>query len=154
MSSGSSFTIEIPSMSNIDANAHADDKKFREIVFDFIERIAREVSMYEDGESTISANDFKHIELQIQAQRVENVLKLCISKIQCIFLLSYLIEHQYDHLTLLFPRQDAQRIKTFAQKWLHSIPDSSDRRFNAELNDCLNAVDKADIQWKSQKVIK
>lgn len=135
MSSCSSFT-----------NGHANDKKFREIVYDFIERIAREVSMYEDGESTINSDDFKHIELQIQARRVEKVLKLCISKVELIFLLSYLIEHQCDHLALLFERQDAQRIEAFAQKSLHSLPDPS------ELNDCLNAVDKADIQWKFQKV--
>lgn len=121
-------------------------------MYDFIERIGREISMYDDGESSISASDFKHIELQIQAKRVEKVLQLCINQIRLIFVLSHLIEHQRDHFKLLFAREDAKLMEEFAQKWLQFMPDPSNPEFNAELNQCLIIMDGTDMKWKIQKV--
>lgn len=154
MSTCSSFIAEIPSMSKFDANINDDNnEKFREIVYDFIERIAREVSVYEDSDFILSANNFRHIELQIQAKRVENILKLCISKIQQVFYLSYLIEHQCDHLTLFLARNDADHVARFAQKWLNSVSNPKSYEFNEELKNCLNIVNEAHSKWKSPKVI-
>lgn len=142
-------THDTSSNGRVDCNS--DDTYFHQVVFEFIQRIGREVTFYEDYESNISANDFKRIELQIQAQRVEKILNLCIAKIPLIFSLFSLIE-QSDHLRLLFSRQDAQKIEQLTQKWSHSMPDTSNGEFIADLNLCLDIVGKHDSVKEWQKV--
>lgn len=131
-----------------------DEKKFRKIVYEFIERIAHEVSMYNDDfEFNLSASAFRHIELRIQAERIEKVLQLCISKIHSVFFVSQLIEYQRDHLKLFFTAPDAEYIGKFAKKWLRSESDPSITDFNAELNQCLDAVDRTNIKTSIGLVI-
>lgn len=129
-----------------------DDRHFRQIVFDFIDRIGKEIVLYNDYESNLSANDFKHIELQVHAQRVQKVLKLCIEKIRLIFYVSHLIQHQSDHLMLLFSLDDAQFIENFGQKWFHSVIDSSDNKFISELSRCFDILKTYDTTEEWQNV--
>lgn len=145
--------------SNGRVECNLDDTYFQQVVFEFIQRIGREVALYEDYEPNISANDFKRIELQIQAQRVEKILDLCIAEIPLVFSLSSLIE-QPDHLKLLLSQRDAQKIEQLTQKWLYSIPDTSNSELNADLNLCLNIVGKNDavkewlkVNWKENFIV-
>lgn len=55
-----------------------------------IEQIEREAPNYEGG--ITSEHDLKHIELQIQAKRVKNILNLCIEKIELGFCLPLIIQ--------------------------------------------------------------
>lgn len=141
------LAIDSASTSVIDTNAV--DNTFRLVVFEFIEQIDREVAFYEDYEPKISANDFRRIELQIQAQRVEKILKLCIAKIHRIFHLSNLIEQHCDHLKLIFTQHEAQQIEKFAQKWSNQTTDASNSEFIFDLNECLDIVAKQDAakEW-------
>lgn len=125
---------------------------FHLVVFEFIERIGRDVSVYEDYESKFSAKDFQHIELQIQAQRIEKILNLCIEKIPLAFHLFYLIEQQRDHLNLLFAKQDAQKIQKFIQKWSQSKDAISNSQLLSDLNVCLDIVKKRDAIKNWEKV--
>ncbi|XP_055311486.1 dynein regulatory complex protein 10-like [Sitodiplosis mosellana] len=139
-----------PSTNLIDNDS--DDSYFCQVVFELIERIGREVAFYEDYESNISAKDFKHIELQIQAQRIEKILDLCIAKIPLVFYISSLIEQPRDHhLKLLFSRRDAQQIEQFTQKWSNLTADASNIDFIADLNVCLDIVENNDAAKEWQK---
>lgn len=144
-------TIDNTSTNPINNDSYNNDN-FCSVVFEFIERIGREVAFYEDYESNISAKDFKHIELKIQAERIEKILELCISKIQLIFYLSNLIEEQRDHLKLLFSQHDAQRIEQFIQKWSNLMADTSNYDFISNLNTCLDIVEKSDAAKYWQEV--
>lgn len=139
------------SSSNGRVECNSNDAHFHQVVFEFIQRIGRNVTFYEDYESNISANDFKRIELEIQAQRVEKILDLCIAKIPLIFSLSNLIE-QSDCLKLLFAQQDAQKMEQLTLKWSHSMPDTSNCEFIGDLNSCLDIVGKNDAVKEWQKV--
>lgn len=130
------------------------EDKFRNILYDFIERIANEVSLYDDNsEFNLSASAFSHIELQIQARRIEKALQLCITKIRLVFFVFQLIEYQRDHLKLFFQPPDAERIVKFAQKWFGPDSDRVNGDFNADLNQCLDAADRTDIKINVQSVI-
>lgn len=134
--------------------SNCDETKFRNIVYDFIERIANEVTLYDDNsEFNLSASAFRHIELQIQARRIEKALQLCITKIRLVFFVSQLIEYQRDHLKLFFQPLDAERIEKFAQKWFKPKLDHLNSDFNADLNHCLDVADRTDIKIKVQSVI-
>lgn len=122
-----------------------DDEKFGEIVFEFIERIGKEAIFYDNYEPNINANDFKHIEMQIQAQRIEKVLNLCIYKIERIFNLSELIEYYIDHLKLFFSREDAEKIEKFAGKWSDVTVDPTNSAFNSDMNECIQMLENMDI---------
>lgn len=139
MSLCSAASIEIKSIcfdnNDDDSDAECDDLKFREVVFEFIERIG---TFDENYEPNISANDFRHIELQIQAKRVGKVLELCISKIRLVFYLSHLIEHQRDHLILYFSTDEARRIEVFSENWSHGAGSVT----SSDLNRCLDIVDR------------
>lgn len=144
-------SIEIPFAVE---SSNCNENKFRNIVYEFIERIAKEVSFYDnDSELNISASVFRHIESQIQAQRIKKVLQLCISKIRLVFFVSQLIEYQRDHLKLLFQPPDVECIENFAQKWIEMDFDhDSNGDFNADLNHCLDAADRTDNKIKIQSV--
>lgn len=138
-----SKAIEISSQSvSESSDFDNDDEKFCEVVFEFIERIGKEVTLYENYGPKISENDFRHIEMQIQAERVEMILKLCIKKINLIIFLSTLIEHKRDYLKLLFMREHGQKIEQFAQKWFDQTVHGSKVEFNSDLNECLDILGK------------
>lgn len=150
----SPVSIESTSNSLIDHHHHhddddtdCDDHNFKEVVFEFIERIGKEVFFYENYEPNIAANDFKHIELQIQAKRVAKVLELCVRKIGLVFILSPLIEHQNDHLILYFSNDNANVIKLFSEKWHHGTTDNvTNHEFDVDLNRCLDIIDGSQIK--------
>lgn len=136
----------------IDTSLDCDQKMFCDIVFDFIERIVREASVYEDNSCSFDANDFRHIEYQIQAKRIEKVLQLCISKIHQVFILSHLIVNQRDHLKLLFDRKDAQQIEKFAENCFDAAPDPTNHEFETQLNRCLDATERTNKEFKMRPV--
>lgn len=137
--------IEIPT---------GDENNFQHIVFDFIERIAKEVSLFDqDSELNLSESAFRHIELQIQAQRIEKVLRLCISAIRSVFVVSQLIECQRDRLKLFFEPQDVECIGNLAQKWFGFEPNPLTTEFMAALNQCLDIAHRTNIASKIQLVI-
>lgn len=152
MSFGAISTIDIPSTSQNDADSNCDNSKFREVVFNFIERIEKELSFYEDYEPKFSANDFKRIELQIQAQRIEKVLELCITKVQLAFHFSHLMQHQRDHFKLLFPRHNALALEQFSEKWFNSVLDLSSQEFTADLFKCLSIIESKETAKYTHKV--
>lgn len=129
----------------IDDDFDNDDEQFRGVVFEFIERIGREVSLYDDYEPNINAINFKHIEMQIQAQRIQKVLDLCIDKIKRVFYLFDLIEHYNDEVKLLFSKEDAEKIEYFSRKWFEGTIDSSNTGFNSDLYQCIEILEKVDI---------
>lgn len=136
-------SLDSPATSVIDKN-DCDDRHFRQVVFDIIERIGKEI-VYKDYESNISANDYKHIELKLHAQRVENVLEWCIEQIKLIFYLSHFIGYQSGHLMLFFANNDAKQIEKFAEKWANSTIDTSnDNEFISDLNRCLKMMKEYD----------
>lgn len=150
--------LEITSNSLInDDDDHTDceDEKFREVVFEFIERIGKETSTYECYEPNINANDFKHIELQIQAKRVEKVLELCINQIKLVFILSFLIEHQNDYLILYMSSDNARLIEIFSKRWFNGTTDEvHGNEFETDLNRCLDIVNECQINKQHFKVMK
>lgn len=149
----SPVSIETTSNSKLDDDTIDDDQQFREIVFEFIERIGKEVCFYENYDPSTSASDFKHIELQIQAQRVGKVLELCISKIKLVFDLSYLFEHQHSHLILYFHQNDAKAIELFFEKWVYGMADATSNEFKSDLNRCLDIIDRTRISKNNYPVI-
>lgn len=135
------------------SNSTCDEKKFHEIVFNFIERIEREITLYDDdGDSNISENDFRHIELQVQAKRVEYVLKQCIEKVRLVFILSHVIEHQIDQFELILTRDDTEHMENFVHKWFKSVLNSANPEFHAELKQCLTIADRIDLKRNIEKV--
>lgn len=137
-----------------DDDTDCDDQNFKEVVFEFIERIGKEVSFYENYEPNIAANDFKHIELQIQAKRVAKVLELCVRKIGLVFILSHFIKHQNDHLILYFSNDNANLIKLFSEKWHHGTTDNAMiYEFDMDLNRCLDIIDGSQIKTEKFTVI-
>lgn len=131
-----------------------DDNKFRNIVYEFVERVAKEVSFYDDdSDLETSASAFRHIELQIQAQRIEKLMKDSISKIRLVFFVSQCIENQRDHLKLFFQPLDIERIENFVRKWIEPEQDPLNAEFNVDLNHCLDAAYRNDIKIKIQSVI-
>lgn len=152
MSLNQNVLNEVPLAMDI---SNCDENKFRTIVYDFIERIAAEISLFDDDTDAfnLSASAFRHIELRIQARRIEKTLQLCIAQIRLIFFVSQLIEHQCDHLTLLFQPLDAECIKKFAKKWSQSNLDPLNRDFNIDLNECLDAANRTDSKFKVNSVI-
>lgn len=136
---------------------NCDTNNFQNIVFDFIERIAKEVAVFDCGnEFNLSESAFRHIELQIQAQRIEKVLQLCISKIRSVFVISQLVEDQRDHLKLFLEPSDVKRIENFAKKWFRELSESNQWtgvEFNIDLNQCLSTAEQTDIKFKMQLVI-
>lgn len=135
--------------------ANCDDSKFRNIVYDFIERIANEISLFavDSNEFDLSASAFRHIELQIQARRIEKALQICIAKIRLVFIVSQLIEYQCDHLKLFFQPPDVECIENFAKKWFESDLDPRNSDFIVDLNECLEAADRTETNFKGSTVI-
>lgn len=119
-----------------------DDDKFAEIVGEFIERIGTEVSLYEMYGSSISENDFQLIEMQIKAERIENILKMCIKKVNLVIYLSSLIEYRKDALKLLFARKHAQRIEQFSRRCFNQLKFTPYTEFNSDLDECLDILGK------------
>lgn len=152
MSVSTVSTIGIPSTSQNNANSNCDNNKFREVVFDFIERIGKELPLYEDSEPKFGASEFKQIELQIQAQRIEKVLELCVAKIRLAFHLSHLMQHQSDHLKLLLARDSALAIEQFSEKWLNTVHDFSGQEFTADLYQCLSIIENKETTKDMHKV--
>lgn len=154
MSTTQNTSIKIPLAIKI---SNCDENKFRNIVYNFIERIANEVSLYDDDDDNndfnLSASAFRHIELQLQARRIEKALQLCITKIRLVFFVSQLIEHHSDHLKLYFQPLDVERLEKFAQRWFKSDVDSLNSDFNVDLNDCLDAANKTGFKVKIDSVI-
>lgn len=152
MSLNQNISNEVPLAMDI---SNCDENKFRTIVYDFIERIAAEISLFDDDKDAfnLSASSFRHIELRIQARRIEKILQLCIAQIHLIFFVSQLIEHQCDHLTLFFQPLDAERIKKFAKKWFHSDLDPLNSAFNVDLSECLDAANRTNSKFKVNSVI-
>lgn len=135
--------------------SNCDENKFRNIVYDFIERIANEISLFADdsNEFDLSASAFHHIELQIQAGRIEKALQLCIAKIRLVSIISQLIEYQCDHLKLLFQPHDVECIENFAEKWFESDLEPMNSDFIIDLNQCLDVADRTDAKFKENAVI-
>lgn len=152
MSLSQSISNEFPLAVNI---SNCDENKFRNIVYEFIERIANEVSLFDDdnNEFNLSATAFRHIELQIQARRIEKILQLCITQIRLVFFISQLIKYQRDNLKLFFQSQDIDRIEKFAKKCFDSELDPLNMNFNVDLNECLDAANRTDIKIKVNYVI-
>lgn len=149
--------LEITPNSWNDDDDHTDfeDEKFREVVFEFIERIGKETSTYECYEPNINANDFKHIELQIQAKRVEKVLELCIDQIKLVFVLSFLIQHQSDYLILYMSSDNARLIEIFSNRWFNGTTVKvNNNEFETDLNRCLDIVKGCQMNKQKFKVIK
>ena len=150
MSLKRSTSIKIPAAVKI---LNRDGNQFQNIVYDFIERITNELLLYDDNsEFDLSASAFRQIELQIQAQRIEKVLELCISKIRLVFFVSQLNENQRDHLTLFFQPLEVECITNFNRKWFGSDINPLNSDFNVDLNKCLNAANRTDIKIKAQSV--
>lgn len=133
---------------------NCDENKFQKIVFEFIERIASELSLFaaDNNEFDLSANAFRQIELQIQARRIEKALQACIEKIRAIFFISQLIEYQCDHLKLYFQPKDVECIENFAKKWFESDFDAINSDFIVDLNKCLDVANQTDMKFKEKTV--
>lgn len=121
-----------------------DDDRFAEIVCKFIGRIDIEVSLYENYGSNIS-------EMQIKVERVENLLNLCIKKVNLLIFFSSLVEHRRDSLRLLFVQKHAHIIEQFAQKCFNRLKFRPHTEFSSDLIECLDILGK--YVTTSQKVM-
>lgn len=116
--------------------------QFAEIVRKFIERIGSEVLHYENYGSKISENDFQLIEMQKRAQSVENVLNLCIKKVNLMIYLASLIQNRKESLILLFARKHVEKLVQFSKKCFNRLRFRPFAEFNSDLDECLDILGK------------
>lgn len=136
-----------------DSLAFGENGKFRDFVFEFIQRLEAESSVYEDYECTVTSADFTRIELQLQTERIERILDLCIQRIQLVFHLSYLIDCRPDDLAILFAPTDSKQIERMSTEWEQFSPTNTmNSVFQSSLNNCLDIVEHNSIKWKKHKV--
>lgn len=115
---------------------------FNETVRELIERIELESLIYQDPTQNINSDSLKHIDLELQAQRIQKVLEMCINEISMVFLLSYFVSNNVD--TTFLPCKMENQIK-FTQKWFHTSNSHLSNDFNKELNKCLDNANEKEI---------
>lgn len=83
------------------------------IALTVVEQIQQQMNEYEDADvvsqSHINEHDFKQVELHIQAKRIENILDLCLEKIEFALLMPLIFQSDVQN----------DENKLIQEKWNH-----------------------------------